>query len=82
MNLTRSQKIMLETISNHDGEINWYQLSAACFSELESPADFELKTIREAGYIESRSVEGEPLNRLHITALGREALAKYETEQV
>jgi len=79
MNLTPSQKVLLKTIAEHDGQWNWYQLGRVCLSKLDSPADFELKTLREAGYLEERHLEGENLDRLHITEIGRRGLAALDT---
>jgi hypothetical protein len=74
MILTRSQRILLETIDKYDGEWNWYKLGRLCLSKLDSPADFTLKPFLEAGYVEEKPVEGDPLPRLHITQAGRAAL--------
>ena len=74
MVLTRSQRILLETIDKHDGEWNWYKLGRVCLSQLDSPADFTLKPFLDAGYVEERRCEGEPLPRLHLTRAGKESL--------
>jgi hypothetical protein len=74
MILTRSQRILLETIDKYNGEWNWYKLGRLCLSHLDNPADFTLKPFLDAGYVEERSYEGEPLPRLHITPAGKAAL--------
>jgi hypothetical protein len=74
MILEKSQKIILETIYCHDGEWNWYKLGRACINLLDSPADLTLKPLLSAGLVEERSVENEPLPRLHVTAAGKAAL--------
>ena len=74
MTLTRSQRILLETISKYDGEWNWYKLGRPCLGDLDSPAEFTLKPFLDAGYVEERPTAGEPLPRLHLTQAGKEAL--------
>ena len=74
MILTRSQRILLETIDKYNGEWNWYKLGRLCLSKLDSPADFTLKPFLDAGYVEEKPCEGEPLPRLHITQAGRESI--------
>ena len=74
MNLTRSQRILLETIDKYNGEWNWYKLGRLCLSKLDSPADFDLKPFLDADYVEEKPYEGEPLPRLHITQAGKEAI--------
>lgn len=74
MQLSRSQLILLEAIHAHDGEWNDYKLGRACLSRLDSPADFTLRPLLEAGLIEERNVGNEPLPRLYITKTGKAAL--------
>lgn len=74
MNLTTSQRVLLETIAKYDGQVNEYKLGRLCLSKLDSPADFELGPLVEAGYVEERPFEGEPLPRLHLIDWGKEAL--------
>jgi hypothetical protein len=74
MILTRSQRILLEAIDKHDGEWNWYKLGRLCLSQLDSPADFVLGPFLDAGYVEEKLVEGEPLPRLRTTQAGKEAI--------
>ena len=74
MVLEKSQKIILETICCHDGEWNWYKLGRACINLLDSPADLTLKLLLNAGFVEGRPVENEPLPRLHVTVAGKAAL--------
>ncbi len=74
MSLSKSQRVLLETIFSHDGQWNWYKLGRACLSLLDSPADLTLKPLLDAGLVEERPVENEPLPRLHITDAGKEAL--------
>ncbi len=74
MKLTNSQRMLLETIHRRDGEWNWYELGRYCLGRIDSPADFQLKALRESGLIVSRPFEGEPLQRLYITDKGRAAL--------
>jgi hypothetical protein len=76
MTLTRSQRILLETIDKYDGEWNWYKLGRQCLSQLDTPADLTLKPFLDAGYVEELPHQGEPLPRLHITQAGREALRR------
>jgi hypothetical protein len=72
--LTPSQRLLLETIRQHSGEWNWYKLGRACLHQLESPADFTLEPLVQAGLVETRDSENEPLPRLVITPRGEEAL--------
>lgn len=74
MNLSHSQRLLLETIVAHDGQWNWYKLSRACLDLLDSPADLTLKPLLEASLIQERPQENEPLPRLHVTEAGKEAL--------
>jgi hypothetical protein len=74
MVLTPSQRLLLETIRQHSGEWNWYQLGRACLHQLESPADFTLDPLIRAGLVETRDSENEPLPRILITRRGEEAL--------
>ena len=74
MHLTKSQSFLLEVICRNSGELNWYKLGLSSWKYLYSPADFSLKELREAGYITSELIEGEPLPRLYITDAGRQAL--------
>ena len=74
MVLTPSQRLLLETIRQHSGEWNWYQLGRACLHQLESPADFTLEPWIRAGLVETRDSENEPLPRILITRRGEEAL--------
>lgn len=74
MSLTASQRTLLEAISRHDGEWNDYKLGRACLAQLESPADFNLRPLLDAEYIEERRFEGEPLPRLYLTDRGKVAL--------
>jgi hypothetical protein len=74
MTLTPSQRVLLETIGKYSGEWNWYKLGRLCLSKLDSPADFTLKPLLEAGYVEEKPYEGEPLGRLHITEAGKDAI--------
>jgi hypothetical protein len=67
MKLSRSQRLMLETIHKYDGQWNWYKLGRLCLSKLDSPADFTLQPLLDAGYVQEEGFEGEPLPRLHIT---------------
>jgi hypothetical protein len=74
MNLTKSQRFLLEVICRNSGKINWYQLGRSSLKYLDSPADFKLEPLLDAGYITEERIEGEPLPRLYITDAGREAL--------
>jgi hypothetical protein len=74
MTLTASQRLLLETIAKYDGQWNWYKLGRLCLSKLDSPGDFALSPLVDAGYIEERAFEGEPLPRLHLTDRGKSAL--------
>jgi hypothetical protein len=74
--LTPSQRLLLETIRQHSGEWNWYKLGRACLHQLESPADFTLEPLVQAGLVETRDSENEPLPRLVITPRGEEALER------
>jgi hypothetical protein len=74
MTLTRSQRVLLETIEKYSGEWNWYKLGRLCLSKLDSPADLTLKPLLDAGYVEEKPYEGEPLPRLYITQAGKEAI--------
>ncbi len=74
MELSRSQQILLEAIHTHDGEWNDYKLGRSCLSRLDSPTDFTLRPLLDAGLIEERSVENEPLPRLFMTDAGKRAL--------
>ncbi|QVL31400.1 hypothetical protein KIH39_21520 [Telmatocola sphagniphila] len=75
LRLSKSQRIILEKINSHNGEINWYKLGRACIALLANPADFSLQPLLDAEYIREQAVENEPLPRLHITDSGRVALA-------
>jgi hypothetical protein len=74
VSLTRSQRILLETIEKDDGQWTWYKLGRVCLSKLESPADFTLSPLVNAGYVDDRPFQGEPLLRLHLTEHGKAAL--------
>jgi hypothetical protein len=74
MTLSRSQRIILEAIEKYSGEWNWYKLGRLCLPRLDSPADLTLRPFLDAGYVEERAHEGEPLPRLYITEAGREAI--------
>ena len=76
MNLTKSQRILLKAISDHDGDWNDYKLGRFFLSKLESPAEFQLQPLLKAGYVEERSCGDEPLPRLHITEAGKAALRR------
>jgi hypothetical protein len=78
LDLTRSQRILLEKIQQFDGEWTWYQLGRACLHRLDSPADFDLRPLRQAGLIEERRGEAENLSLLFITDLGRRALSVFD----
>jgi hypothetical protein len=71
VSLTRSERVLLETIGKYNGQWNWYKLGRVCFSKLDSPADFTLSPLINAGFLDERSFEGEPLLRLRVTELGR-----------
>jgi hypothetical protein len=81
MTLSRSQRVLLEAISKHNGEWNWYKLGRFCLPRLDSPADFTLKPLFDAGYIEGRPIEGEPLPRLYITELGEGAIRPFPASE-
>ena len=72
--LSESQRVLLRAIHAHDGQWNWYKLGRACVGSLDSPADLTLKLLLDAGLIEERPFEGEPLPRLHVTEEGSEVL--------
>jgi len=72
--LTSGQRLLLETIRAHQGEWNWYKLGRACLHRLESPAEFTLDPLVQAGLVETREFENEPLPRILITQRGEEAL--------
>lgn len=74
MQLTNSQRTLLKTIDKYDGEWNWYKVGRLCLAKLDSPADFTLRPLLDAGLIEERSVEDEPLPRLFMTDAGKHAL--------
>ncbi len=74
MNLSKSQRILLETIFAHDGNWNWYKVGRACLSLLDSPSELTLKPLLDARYVEERSTNNEPLPRLHVTEAGKQAL--------
>ena len=78
MNLSRSELVLLRAIKAHDGKWNWYQLGRATLADLDSPADFSLKELIERGYIVSVKLNGEQLERLHITEEGSRILAALE----
>ena len=78
LNLSRSELVLLRAIQAHAGEWNWHQLGRATLGDLDSPADFSLKELRERGYIASVKIDGEPLERLHITEEGSRILAALE----
>jgi len=82
MKITNSQRILLETIHTHDGQWNWYKLGRACLGLLDSPADFVLEPLFEAGYVEEHSIENEPLPRLQLTDLGKQALQAVVSQRV
>lgn len=72
--LTASQRLLLEAIAKYDGQWNWYKLGRLCLFKLDSPDDFVLSPLVDAGYVEERPFEGEPLPRLHLTDRGKAAL--------
>lgn len=74
MHIAESQRIILETINSHDGQWNWYKVGRVCIGLLDSPADLVLKPLLDAGYVEERAVEDEPLPRLHLTETGKQFL--------
>lgn len=74
MYLTTSQHVLLEAIGKYDGQWNWYKLGRLCLSRLDSPADFKLSPLLDAGYVEERPFAGEPLPRLHLTDRGKAVL--------
>ena len=74
MELSKSQRIILETILAHDGLLNWHKLGRSCLGKLDSPADFELDPLYKAGYLRKKSINNEPLERLYITDTGKKAL--------
>ena len=80
MRLSRSQRVMLDFIGRRSGAVNWYQLGRACLGRLDSPADFELGSLIDAGLIEERPFDDEPLGRLWITAEGSRSLAESPSE--
>lgn len=79
MILTRSQKVLLRAIQAHSGQWNWYKLGRACLGDLDSPADFTLTPLIEAGFVEEKPFENESLPRLHITTTGEAALQNSES---
>jgi len=72
--MTNTDRFILETICERDGQWNWYKLGRYCISRLENPAGLTLKPLLDAGFIEERTSFGEPLPRLHITESGKIAL--------
>jgi len=76
MQLSRSHLILLRAIHAHDGEWNDYKLGRACLGKLDSPADFTLRPLLDAGLIEERKVADEPLPRLFTTEAGRTVLTE------
>ncbi len=74
MKISRSQLILLKAIHLHNGDWNDYKLGRVCLSQLDSPADFMLRPLLDAGFIEERPFNDEPLPRLHITEAGKSAL--------
>jgi hypothetical protein len=80
MELTRSQKLLLDAIRRHNGEWNWYQLGRAMLAKLDSPEDFTLQPLLDGGLVEECVVPGEPISRLVITIDGERALGTKGTE--
>jgi hypothetical protein len=72
--LKSSQRIILETIRDHDGEWNWYKVGRTCISRIFDPSELTLKPLLDAGLIEERQCADEPLPRLYVTSAGKSAL--------
>ena len=75
MRLTSGQRVLLQAVSEHDGQWNDYKLGRYSMKLLDSPADFNLCPLLDTGYLEEKQVDGEPLPRLYLTDAGRVALA-------
>ncbi len=80
MTLDNDQRIILETISTHDGEWNWYKVGRRCIGLVGKPGNLTLAPFLKAGLIVERKIENEPLPRLFMTETGKAALEAHHAD--
>ena len=72
--LSKADRLILEIIGSHDGKWNWYKVSRAYLELMDGPSELTLKALLDAGLIEERPLENEPLPRLFVTESGKQVL--------
>lgn len=68
------KNVILRLIQKHEGQWNWYQVHPAEFDIFAEHPDLIPSEFIADGLLEEKPVSGEPLPRLHTTALGRTLL--------
>ena len=77
--LTSDQLLLLEMVSRFTGTANWYQVGRAALGKLSNPGRFSeaLRWLLDNGYLSEHEQPEQTLPSLHLTAVGRQVLAKH-----
>lgn len=73
--LQEPKRAILRIVQKHEGELNWYQVHRAAFDIFAEHPDLKPSEFIADGLLEEKPVSGEPLPRIHTTALGRTLLS-------